>query len=459
MADRVPPGPVVPVRGPARPGPGAAGPARAGAADRPERALVRHGLPARRPRARPARTRRVPGRDEELRPRARRSSRSPATSRSAPSPPRSPGTGRPPSGSSWSCPRPGCAAAAGSSTTPPTSSTGRRRPGAAARPQPLGRGGAVGGRTRRSRANADPLPGVGHRVEVAAESGTLSESGLRRVLVVLCVTEIVSWGVLYYAFPVLAPSIADEHRLVDRRDHRRVLHRPGGVRARRHPGRAVARPRRTAPGHDGRVGARRSRRGRYRRGPDAAVVLRRVDPGRRRHGRHALPARVRRADPLVGTAPGHRADRPHPARRTGQHDLRAADRRPARAAGVAPHLPRPRRRPRRCSPFPRTCGACGAAGRTPTTPSTSGAVGGRSGRGRAQPRFPAAGRRGRARHVHRVRGRGEPGTAADRTRHVHQRRRLGARPRRARPGPRPARLPPPGRRYHAFGCVACSSSC
>jgi MFS family permease len=45
-------------------------------------------------------------------------------------------------------------------------------------------------------------------VEVAAESGTLSESGLRRVLVVLCGTEIVSWGVLYYAFPVLAPSIA-----------------------------------------------------------------------------------------------------------------------------------------------------------------------------------------------------------------------------------------------------------
>ena len=38
----------------------------------------------------------------------------------------------------------------------------------------------------------------------------MSESGLRRVLVVLCVTEIVSWGVLYYAFPVLAPAIADD---------------------------------------------------------------------------------------------------------------------------------------------------------------------------------------------------------------------------------------------------------
>jgi MFS family permease len=41
-----------------------------------------------------------------------------------------------------------------------------------------------------------------------AEPGALSRTGLRRVLVVLCVTQIASWGVLYYAFPVLAPSIA-----------------------------------------------------------------------------------------------------------------------------------------------------------------------------------------------------------------------------------------------------------
>lgn len=42
----------------------------------------------------------------------------------------------------------------------------------------------------------------------AAEPGGPSAAGLRRVLVVLCVTEIVSWGVLYYAFPVMATSIA-----------------------------------------------------------------------------------------------------------------------------------------------------------------------------------------------------------------------------------------------------------
>jgi MFS family permease len=36
----------------------------------------------------------------------------------------------------------------------------------------------------------------------------LSRGGLHRVLVVLCVTEITSWGVLYYAFPVLSTAIA-----------------------------------------------------------------------------------------------------------------------------------------------------------------------------------------------------------------------------------------------------------
>lgn len=35
----------------------------------------------------------------------------------------------------------------------------------------------------------------------------LDRSGLRRVLLVLCVTEITSWGVLYYAFPVLSLAI------------------------------------------------------------------------------------------------------------------------------------------------------------------------------------------------------------------------------------------------------------
>jgi MFS family permease len=43
----------------------------------------------------------------------------------------------------------------------------------------------------------------------APAEAPLTEGGLRRVLAVLCVTQVVSWGVLYYAFPVLAPSISD----------------------------------------------------------------------------------------------------------------------------------------------------------------------------------------------------------------------------------------------------------
>lgn len=44
----------------------------------------------------------------------------------------------------------------------------------------------------------------------AAGPDALSRRGLRRVLVTLCLTQIVSWGVLYYAFPVLAGRIGAE---------------------------------------------------------------------------------------------------------------------------------------------------------------------------------------------------------------------------------------------------------
>ncbi|MEJ2854254.1 MULTISPECIES: MFS transporter [unclassified Saccharothrix] len=42
-----------------------------------------------------------------------------------------------------------------------------------------------------------------------ARPGTIEgRAGPRHVLVVLCLTQITSWGVLFYAFPVLAPDIA-----------------------------------------------------------------------------------------------------------------------------------------------------------------------------------------------------------------------------------------------------------
>lgn len=44
--------------------------------------------------------------------------------------------------------------------------------------------------------------------DTTAQPDALTRFGLRRVLAVLCVTEITSWGILYYAFPVLAPAIS-----------------------------------------------------------------------------------------------------------------------------------------------------------------------------------------------------------------------------------------------------------
>lgn len=43
-------------------------------------------------------------------------------------------------------------------------------------------------------------------VETTARPGL--DAGLRRVLIVLCTTEIISWGVLFCAFPVLLPTIS-----------------------------------------------------------------------------------------------------------------------------------------------------------------------------------------------------------------------------------------------------------
>lgn len=56
-----------------------------------------------------------------------------------------------------------------------------------------------------STGNAATRPGVD-------SPGTASPAvpGLTRAVAVLCTTEIVSWGVLFYAFPVLAPSISAE---------------------------------------------------------------------------------------------------------------------------------------------------------------------------------------------------------------------------------------------------------
>jgi len=71
--------------------------------------------------------------------------------------------------------------------------------------------------------------------------GQLTSSGLRRVLTVLCVTEIVSWGVLFYAFTVLAPGSV-RRGVVGEHGHRGVLGESDHLGADRDRGRAGAGP-------------------------------------------------------------------------------------------------------------------------------------------------------------------------------------------------------------------------
>ena len=92
----------------------------------------------------------------------------------------------------------------------PTATLAASTVGIGDRPSPQARGRTPAAESTPARRLLDGLP-VMHAAGVAARSETLSEFGLRRVLVVLCVTEIVSWGVLYYAFPArVAPAIAGD---------------------------------------------------------------------------------------------------------------------------------------------------------------------------------------------------------------------------------------------------------
>src|SRR5689334_21615333 len=55
--------------------------------------------------------------------------------------------------------------------------------------------------------SVDAIGQGGSMVDAAADR---REPALAPALTALCVTEIVSWGVLYYAFPVLADSISSD---------------------------------------------------------------------------------------------------------------------------------------------------------------------------------------------------------------------------------------------------------
>lgn len=57
---------------------------------------------------------------------------------------------------------------------------------------------------------SSPSSGPVGPAAVEQQDGVLGRAALRRVVVALCLTQITSWGVLYYAFPVLASDIAVE---------------------------------------------------------------------------------------------------------------------------------------------------------------------------------------------------------------------------------------------------------
>ena len=273
----------------------------------------------------------------------------------------------------------------------------------------------------------------------AAQPITVSEAGLRRVLATLCLTQITSWGVLFYAFTVLSVRMTQQAgwspfavtaafsaalvtsalvgivvgRWIDRHGPHAVM-TAGSVLGPARPGRggALAGPR---------------------------VVRRGLDRRRCGDGRGAVSAGVCGVDPLVRATPRRRADHPYPGRRAGQHRVRAPDRGAGRASALAHHLSRPGRRAGRGHhPGPLLRAAPPLATRHPPAPC-----------GVTHPHHPKpavhrAHRGDRARRVRVLRDHRQPGAVDGRTRHQHPNRRGRTRPGWCRPGAGPPGLPGPG---------------
>ena len=139
---------------------------------------------------------------------------------------------------------------------------------------------------------------------VATEPATHARGGLRRVLGTLCVTEITSWGILYYAFPVLSGRISADTgwsltRLTAAFSLGLVV--SAVARDRRRP---LAGPARAAVADDRRLGPGRALPGRGGPGAVLRLVRRRLGRGRGGDECRALSAGVRRPDPLVRRPPG-----------------------------------------------------------------------------------------------------------------------------------------------------------
>ena len=163
---------------------GAREPAGAGAADRSQRAQLRHRAAAWRARARASRAGLLHRRHQVLRPRAHLPAERPATSRSARSPPSWRAIRRRRATSSWCCPRPACAAARPVATSGRLWVAGPTRPAAAA--------------ARRLRQGRDR--GRPHRTSAIT----------RRLLTVIVLgsTQTLAWASSYYLPAILADDIA-----------------------------------------------------------------------------------------------------------------------------------------------------------------------------------------------------------------------------------------------------------
>ena len=183
------------------------------------------------------------------------------------------------------------------------------------------------------------------RGEPAAADG--SAGSLRRALAALCVTEIVSYGVIYYAFPVLAVQITagtgwSRTAVTAAYSAGNLAGAAAGIPAgrllQRHGPRAVM----TA----GSVLGAASVAG-IAAAPSYWWFLAVWLAAGTASAGAVLPARLRGAYRLVRAAPGPGGHLADPGRRVRQHGLRPADLRAGRARRLARGLPGPRRRARR----------------------------------------------------------------------------------------------------------------
>ena len=167
------------------------------------------------------------------------------------------------------------------------------------------------------------------------------------MLVTLCLTEITSWGVLYYAFPVLSGRISADTgwsatALMAAFSVGLVVSGLAGDR-----GRPVAGPAWASVVDVGRFAARRILGGRHRLGPQPDGVRAGVGGGRRGDECGALRAGFRRADSLVRRSTGESVDGADLGGRAGQHGVRPVDRGTGSRVGLASHLSGARRLARR----------------------------------------------------------------------------------------------------------------